>query len=94
MSAFIVWLHNGHNVPRRWKWSGRVEKWVESQRNKWRGRVRRCCRCIWAREELGQNAGSRDTFSAQCQILCCAAAAVAASPDSGYQTMRQSLYNI
>ena len=38
LSAFIMWLHNGHNVPRRWKWSGRVEKWVESQRNKWRGR--------------------------------------------------------
>ena len=89
LCAFIMWLHNGHNVPRRWKWSGRVEKWVESQRNKWRGRVRR----IWAREELGQNAGSRDTFSAQCQILC-GAAAEAASSASGYQTTRQNLYNI
>ena len=46
-------------------------------------------------EELGQNAGSRDTFSAQCQILCgAAAAAEAASSASGYQTTRQNLYNI
>ena len=95
MSAFIVRRHNGHNVPRRWKWSGRVEKWVESQRNKWRGRVRHCCRCIWA--GAGTGAKCREPRHFFCSVLdivlrCCWCCSCFS--DSGYQTTRQSLYNI
>ena len=71
---------------------------VEGWKNGWKANVTNGgggCGVSGPEEELGQNAGSGDTFSAQCQILCCAAAeAEAASSASGYQTTRQNLYNI